>query len=71
MRYECFCSRQYLSYCAAYHHLKKDHEDFLRDNRRFSFTNVIDTVDPLYGYRIKKIMRERLRRKKGEEVIPG
>ena len=71
MRYECFCSRQYLSYCALYQHLRLHHPEFLNRNKRFSNTNTIDTTDPVYGYKIRKLTSERRKIRPGEENLPG
>lgn len=72
LRYECFCSRQYFSYAAIWHHIKKSHNDFHRNNKHFSSTNMILTEDPIHHFPIKKLLRERVRfcskeKKKQEE----
>ena len=64
-RHECFCSNQYLSYTALYQHLKNKHPDFLKEHHRFSSTNMVHTTDPSFGYKIKKLTRERLKVREG------
>lgn len=59
-RYECFCFNQYLSYSALYCHLKKKHLEFFEKNRSFNSTNMVITVDPAHGYKIKKLLKERI-----------
>ena len=69
-RYECFCLRQYLSYCSTWQHIKKYHPDFLKVNKHFTTTNIVNTVDPVFGFKIKKITKERIKGSKNQTIPP-
>jgi len=38
--------------------LKKKHCDFFKDNAKTVFGNIIDTLDPIYGFKIKKLLTQ-------------
>ena len=57
-RFECFCNRQYLSYSTIYQHLGKQHVDFFRTHRTHLSRHFITTVEPTYGYKIRKVVVE-------------
>lgn len=59
-RYECFCLKQYQSYCALYSHVKAKHPDFFEENKSFGATNMADTFDPNFGYKIRKLLVEKI-----------
>jgi hypothetical protein len=47
-RYECFCSKQYLSYPALYLHLKNKHINYFinsRGTRKVEATKLIESYD--------------------------
>ena len=60
MRYECICSSQYFCYSSLYQHMKKHHRDFMEKNRFFAANNSVETVDPKYGFKIRKILLEKV-----------
>jgi len=57
-RYECFCSKQYLSYPALYLHLKNKHQQHFQNSKngkKIETTKLIETFDTKEGFRVYKI----------------
>ena len=72
-RFECFCNRQYLSYATIYQHLGKQHPDFFMKHRSHLSKHFISTVNPTYGYKIRKVVIEEVgfsSRTKNLAVVP-
>lgn len=58
-RYECFCSKQYLSYPALYLHLKNKHQNYFmrtKGGKKVESSNkLVETIDSQEGYKVLKI----------------
>lgn len=58
-RYECFCTKQYLSYPALYLHLKNKHQNYFmrtKGGKKIENNNkLVETVDSQEGYKVLKI----------------
>lgn len=57
-RYECFCSKQYLSYPALYLHLKNKHQSYFlynKNNKKQETTKLIESFDSQDGFKVYKI----------------
>jgi hypothetical protein len=57
-RFECFCSKQYLSYPALYLHIKNKHNDYLqqtKNGKKGEPTKMMESVDATEGFKIYKL----------------
>ena len=57
-RYECFCSKQYLSYPALYLHLKNKHQQHFQNSKngkKVETTKLVESFDSAEGFKVYKI----------------
>jgi len=51
--------KQYLSYTALYAHVKNKHPDYFIYNRGLTNGNLVDTYEPTYGFKIRKLIPQK------------